>query len=94
MGHSTNILALRAGITFKWQYFFVSTHYNNYYSDYVYFFFLIKNYVYYICRFKYSYILVEYNLLFSKIKFSMTNSGLFKIFVLILIKIILLSFFY
>ena len=53
MGHSTNILTLRGGITFKWNVFFSATHYVNYYSEYNYFFNLLRNYVYFLLKYRY-----------------------------------------
>lgn len=73
MGHSTNILSLRAGLTFKWRVFFISSHYYNYYFDYTYYYLLLRNYLHYICRFKYSHICIKFSMLFGAIRINLKN---------------------
>jgi len=73
MGNSTNILGLRVGLTFKWGVFFVSSHYNNYYYEYTYFYILLRNYIYYLVKFKYNFILSKFNFFFSMLKINITS---------------------
>lgn len=53
MGHSTNPLILRVGISYKWNFFFIATHYIDYYTNFSIFYRLIIIYCYYLFKFKY-----------------------------------------
>src|SRR5579883_141751 len=53
MGHSTNPLILRVGISYKWNFFFIATHYIDYYTNFSIFYRLIVIYCYYLFKFKY-----------------------------------------
>lgn len=82
MGHSTNILTLRAGVSFKWRVFFVSSHFINYYYDLNLAYNLSYKYLYYLFKFKYNFILLRFGLIFAfmRIKNNNLQSNNIKIF--------------
>ncbi len=73
MGHSTNVLALRGGIVFKWNVFFISSHFINYYSEYNYFFNLIKNYLYFIFKYRYKRLFRFFGIYFGFLRINITK---------------------
>lgn len=73
MGHSTNVLALRGGIVFKWNVFFISSHFINYYSEYNYFFTIIKNYMYFIFKYKYKRVFRFFGIYFGFLRINITK---------------------
>lgn len=75
MGHSMNILTLRAGLSFKWLIFFVSVSYIDYYYDFTYFYLLFRNYLIYLFRFKYARFLMLRNIVFSSIRIGQNIVG-------------------
>jgi hypothetical protein len=75
MGHSMNILTMRAGINFKWLIFFISVSYIDYYYDFVYFYLLIRNYLVYLFRYRYLKFLAVHNIVFSSLRVGQDISG-------------------
>lgn len=73
MGHSTNVLALRGGIVFKWNVFFISSHFVNYYSEYNYFFNLIKNYLYFVFKYRYKKFFRFFGIYFGFLRINITK---------------------
>lgn len=73
MGHSTNVLALRGGIVFKWNVFFISSHFINYYSEYNYFFNLIKNYLYFLFKYRYKRFFRFFGIYFGFLRINITK---------------------
>jgi len=73
MGHSTNILALRGGIVFKWNVFFISSHFVNYFSEYNYFFNLIKNYLYFVFKYRYKKFFRFFGIYFGFLRINITK---------------------
>ena len=53
MGHSTSILALKNGISFKWKIFFISSSLINYYIDFTISFYFSFKYLFFLLRYKY-----------------------------------------
>lgn len=73
MGHSTNIVSLRAGVTFNWKFFFVSSHFINYFYDFNLTFNLLYKYLYYLFKFKYYQLLFDYGMFFAYIRIKNTS---------------------
>lgn len=82
MGHSTNILGLKVGISFKQKFFFISSGLINYYSDFTFFYRFCFQYLYFLVRFKYYKNQIKHSLLYSHLIFQQINTKLiFKIYV-------------
>lgn len=81
MGHSTNILGLKSGISFKWKYFFISSMLINYFIDFTLYYRFIFQYLYFLLRFKYYNIWKKKSFFFNSVNFKQVHNNLiFKIF--------------
>ena len=81
MGHSTNILGLKSGISFKQKFFFISSHLINYFIDFTFYYRFLFKYLYFLCKFKYYKIQQKGCFFFNFIMFKqIQNKLIFKIF--------------
>lgn len=70
MGHSTSILALKKGISFKWKIFFISSSLINYYIDFTISFYFSFKYLFFLLRYKYYNIFKKNKIFFSHLSMS------------------------
>lgn len=82
MGHSTNLLLIRSGLSYKWSLFFISSHLFFYYNDINSFFYKSLFYLYFLFKFKYFKSFFKKGLLFSHLNFCLlhNNQMIFNIF--------------
>ena len=81
MGHSSNVLGIKVGISYKQKIFFLSASLVNYFNDFTIYHRILYKYLYFLCRFKYYKIQQKHCFFFNSILFkSLHNKILFKIF--------------
>src|SRR5579885_1250800 len=80
MGHSTNVLILRAGISFKWNIYYIATHYIDYYANFSFYYRGLIVYIYYLFRFKYLNIFYLKGIMLGKVRLNIGyNENYFKV---------------
>lgn len=81
MGHSSNILGLKTGFSYKQKFFFISSSLVNYFIDFTLYYRFCYQYLYFLIRFKYYKIQQKSNFYFNHILFKhVHNKIIFKIY--------------